>query len=343
MKINQEYIKEFSAKLLAIPSPTGYSHKAIEFLKQEAEFLGFDCKVNPKGNLMIYVSGSDSQKTVGISGHVDTLGLMVRSISSSGTLKVTNLGGPIIPTLDGEYCTVITRDEKMYSGTILFTSPSQHVHKDASSGVRNIDTIEVRLDEKVKNKEDVEKLGIFNGDFVAIDPKTTWTDSGFIKSRFLDDKISVAIMFAVLKQLKEESIQPKNNHIFIISTFEEVGHGTSWIPEEIEEMLAVDMGCIGLDLSCTEYDVSICAKDSSGPYDYQMTSDLIDLAKKEQCSYAVDIYPMYGSDVSAALRAGQNIKGALIGPGVHASHGMERTHMDAIISTMKLLYAYIKN
>lgn len=106
-------------------------------------------------------------------------------------------------------------------------------------------------------------------------------------------------------------------------------------------MLAVDMGCIGLDLACSEYDVSICAKDSSGPYDYEMTSELIRLAKKEGLSYAVDIYPMYGSDVSAALKGGNDIRGALIGPGVHASHGMERTHVQALKQTVSLLVAYL--
>lgn len=331
----------FAKALLEIPSPTGYTHHAIRWLQSEAEILGYKCEITPKGNLMIHVQGDDSNYAIGVSGHTDTLGLMVRSITSSGNLLVTNIGGPIIHTLDGEYCTVITRDGKHIQGTILSTTPSMHVYKEADSATRNIDTIEIRLDECVKNKDDVIKLGIGNGDFVAIDPKTTITDSGFIKSRFLDDKISVAIMFGVLKALRTNNLTPKHDVTFIISTYEETGHGTSWIPQNIKEMLAVDMGCIGKDLACTEYNVSICAKDSSGPYDYDMVNRLIDLAKGEKCNYVVDIYPYYGSDVSAALRGGQNIKGALIGPGVHASHGMERTHQDAIESSMKLLLAYL--
>ena len=148
-------------------------------------------------------------------------------------------------------------------------------------------------------------------------------------------------MFQVLKELKEKQLKPKHRTIFIVTAYEEVGHGNSWIPSEIKEVLAVDMGCIGLDLACTEYDVSICAKDSSGPYDYQMTSQLIEIAKEKKLNYAVDIYPMYGSDVSAALRGGNDIKGALIGPGVHASHGMERTHYDALNSTIELILGYL--
>lgn len=336
----KDYVLEFAKTILNIDSPTGYCKNVIDFVEGEAKEMGFYTCRNEKGNLQIYVDGK-SEKTIGMCAHVDTLGLMVRSIKSDGTLAFTNVGGPIIPTLDGEYCRIITRENKVYTGTILSNSPAAHVFDDASSAARKCETMNIRLDEVVKNKEDVEKLGISNGDFIAIDPKTTITDSGFLKSRFLDDKLSVACLFTVLKEIKEKNITPKDNLMIIISTYEEVGHGSSNIPSEISELLAVDMGCIGDDLACSEYDVSICAKDSSGPYDYELTTHLINLAKENQLNYAVDIYPYYGSDVSAALRGGNDIKGALIGPGVHASHGMERTHYQAIENTIKLILAYI--
>lgn len=187
----------------------------------------------------------------------------------------------------------------------------------------------------------MEKLGISAGDFIFIDPKTTITESGFIKSRFIDDKGSVACLISLLELMKRENVVPTYTTKIFISTYEEVGHGSSYIPPDITEMIAVDMGCIGDDLSCSEYDVSICAKDSGGPYDYNMTTRLIDLARENNINFAVDIYPMYGSDVVAALRGGNNIKGALIGPGVHASHGMERTHYSALENTIKLLYLYL--
>lgn len=327
--------------ILEIPSPTGYSDKIIEYLISQLKKLSFNYEVTPKGNLMIHVSGEDSSKHVALSAHTDTLGLMVRSIQSNGTLKVTTLGGIIVPTLDGEYCQVITRDNKEYSGTILYQAPSSHVYKDANSGVREVDKMFIRLDEVVKSKADVEKLGIQNGDIVAIDPKTTITSSGFIKSRFLDDKISVAILMSILKEMHRTQQRPQFDTTFIISTYEEVGHGTAWIPSSITEMIAVDMGCIGEDLACSEYDVSICAKDSSGPYDRHMTTHLKSLAVEKSLNHVLDIYPMYGSDVSAALRGGANIKGALIGPGVMASHGMERTHADAVEATYELLKSYL--
>lgn len=340
---NKEETVSFLVELLSINSPTGYTKKAIDFLKNSIEEIGYETERTPKGNLVIQVDGQDSSQTRGLSAHVDTLGLMVRSVNSDGTLALTTLGGPLTPTLDGEYCEIITRDDKVYTGTILSKSPSIHVYKDASTKKRDIDNLVIKLDEAVKNKEEVDKLGILNGDIVAYDPKVVVTDSGFIKSRFLDDKASVALLVSILKIIKEKDIVPATNLKFIFSTYEEVGHGASWIPEDITELLAVDMGAIGLDLACTEFDVSICAKDSSGPYDYDLTTQLINHAKDKDLDFAVDIYPMYGSDASAALSGGANIRAALIGPGVSSSHGMERTHTDALENTFKLISEYIKH
>lgn len=337
----KEYILNFAKELLAIDSPSGYCKEAVAYVEKEAKELGYQTSKDEKGNLLIHVEGN-SERTIGFCAHVDTLGLMVRSIKEDGTLAFTNVGGPIIPTLDGEYCRVITRDKKVYTGTILSNYPAAHVFKEASKAIRECGNMHIRLDEIVKDKEDVEKLGIGNGDYIAIDPKTTITESGFVKSRFLDDKISVACLMGVLKEIVDKKINLKDNLTIIISTYEEVGHGSSHIPNNISELIAVDMGCIGEDLACSEYDVSICAKDSSGPYDYDIVSELVNLSKKEKLQYVVDIYPMYGSDVSAALRGGNNIKGALIGPGVHASHGMERTHYQALENTIKLILAYIQ-
>jgi putative aminopeptidase FrvX len=198
----------------------------------------------------------------------------------------------------------------------------------------------VRLDEMVHSQDDVKALGIEVGNFIFIDPKTTITPSGFIKSRFLDDKINVASIFGLIKRFQDEGVTPDVHVTFLISTYEEVGHGAANIPP-LDELIAVDMGCIGDDLSCTEYDVSICAKDSSGPYDYDLTNRLIAIAKDHDIAHAVDIYPYYGSDVSAALQGGNDIKGGLMGPGVHASHGMERTHVNAVEATIDLLYRYL--
>lgn len=338
----QDQLLEILENLIQIHSPSGYTKKAIYFVKEFTDKLGYQSEITPKGNLIVSVEGTNQEITKGISAHVDTLGLMVRSIRNDGTLALTTLGGPLTPTLDGEYCDIMTRDHKTYTGTILATSNSVHVFKDASTQQRSVDHLMVKIDENVKSKEDVEKLGIQNGDIVAYDPKFRLSESGYIKSRFLDDKASVAILMYLLQSMKEAQIKPSTNLKFIFTTYEEVGHGSSYIPEDISEFLAVDMGAMGDDLSCSEMDVSICAKDSSGPYDYDMTSALINSAKDLKLDYAVDIYPMYSSDASAALRGGANIKAALIGPGVAHSHGMERTHIRGLENTYRLILAYIK-
>lgn len=338
---DKTFVYQVIKDIMAIDSPSGFTTNAINYTKDLAQSFNLDFTWTNKGNGIIEMKGENPSKTIGVCAHVDTLGLMVRSIKPNGRLAITRVGGPILPTLDSECVKVYTRDGRVYDGTIFSTSPAVHVYPDASTKPRTEENLEVILDEQVKTKEDVLKLGIDHGDYICFDPKTIITKTDFIKSRFLDDKLSVAIIFGVIKYLCDHHIKPQYNVKFMMSTFEEVGHGMSYIPEDISELLCIDMGCIGLDLACTEYDVSICAKDSSGPYHYEMTSKLIQLAKDNQLSYAVDIYPSYGSDASASLRAGHDIKTALIGSGVFASHGYERSHYQGVDQSMKLLYHYL--
>ncbi|MGL6058231.1 MAG: M42 family metallopeptidase [Culicoidibacterales bacterium] len=340
---NQEFLIETLQQLLKIDSPSGFCAPIMDYIQTLVSQTGYNMEFTNKGALIITVPGKSNERVIGLSAHVDTLGAMVRSITSDGNLKFTLVGGPSVPSLDSEYCRIRTRNGKEYTGTFLSTSPSVHVYEDSKTKARTPENMIIRIDECVKTQEDVKNLGIMNGDFIFIEPKVEVTESGFVKSRFLDDKASVACLLTLLDAWGKENFTPEFTIKVFISTYEEVGHGSSYIPADITEMIAVDMGCIGDDLACTEYDVSICAKDSGGPYDYGMTNELIALANQEKLPYAVDIYPMYGSDVVAALRGGNDIKGALIGPGVHASHGMERTHISALKATLELLQAYIRN
>lgn len=338
---NKDYTLKLLEEIINIPSPTGYCNNVMSHIEKIATEFQFKFEKNKKGNGIIEILGEDNSYCVGIPVHVDTLGAMVRSINSDGTIKITSIGGNLFPTLDGEYCKIHTRSGKTYTGTMLSTSPAIHVFKDAKDKERNEENMMVRLDEVVKSKQDVQALKIETGDFISIEPKFTITPSGFIKTRYLDDKAGTACALSLMELFKRLKTKPKNKVKIIVSTYEEVGHGCANIPDDIDELIGIDMGCIGLDLACTEQDVSICAKDSSGPYDYDITSKLIKLAVDNSINHAVDIYPMYGSDVSASLSAGNDIKGGLIGPGVHASHGMERTHIDGIENTIKLIYAYL--
>ncbi|MDP5274325.1 M42 family metallopeptidase [Chengkuizengella axinellae] len=339
-KLNQKYVEETLMKLLSTPSPSGFCHDIMREVEKEVLKLGFSFEKTNKGNGLITIQGA-SEQAIGLSAHVDTLGAMVRSITGKGTLKLTLVGGYMLNAIEGEYCKIHTRDGRIYEGTILTIHPSVHVYKDARDMKRDEQNMEVRIDEIVHSKSDVEELGISVGDFISFDARPKLFENGFVKSRHLDDKASVAALFGLMELISRENLKPSKTIKIFITTYEEVGHGAAYIPENIDEFIAIDMGAIGDDLSCSELDVSICAKDSSGPYDYDMTSRLIELAKEEEIDFVVDIYPQYGSDASAALRGGNDIRAALIGPGVHASHTMERTHMKAVINTGALIASYI--
>lgn len=340
MDFNYEFYKKTAYELFNINSPSGYHIEVNSYLKDKLHSLGYTYKESNKGNIEVFIKGKSNKKVLATSAHTDTLGLMVRSINANGTLSITKVGGPQIPTFDGEYCTIQTRNNKKYSGTILCNSSSSHVYPDAKKE-RDETNMIIRIDEAVKNANDVRALGINNGDYVFIEPKFTILDNGFIKSRFLDDKASAVMLLTLLKAFKEQEVILPYDTYFYFVNYEEVGHGASTVSDDITEFVTVDMGCVGLDLAGNEYAVSIACKDSGGPYDYELTTRLLNLALANNIDYALDIFPFYGSDIGAAYRAGRDFKGALIGQGVDASHGMERTHIKGIVNTYKLLYAYL--
>ena len=341
IEFDDKYFREIAKEVFTCDSPTGFTQNVIKLVKEKVDSFGYHTRIMNNGALEVSIEGEDKSKTVATSAHCDTLGLMVRSIKADGHLALTKLGGPITPTLDGEYCRIYTRDGKVYKGTILSTSAATHVYPDANTKSRDIDNLEVRLDELVHSKEDVEKLGIQNGDIVCYDPKFEITENGFLKTRFIDDKASVVVLLMLLKYASEHKLKFAYNTKIYFVVYEEVGHGASMVDKDISEFVTLDMGCVGMDLAGNEEAVSICAKDSGGPYDYELTTRLINKAKELGLNYTVDIFPFYGSDIGAASRAGVDFKGALIGTGVSASHGMERTHIRGIENTLKLIYAYL--
>lgn len=343
MKISMNYVTDILYKLLNIPSPSGNTAKAIDFVENEFNSLGIKTYRTNKGALIGTIDGKNSDEEITLSGHVDTLGGMVKEIKSNGRLKITQIGGYPWNSIEGEYCTIESSDGNLYTGTILTTKASTHVHGDETSDIkRNEDSIEIRIDEKVKNNEDIEKLGLSVGDYVFFDARAEITKSGFIKSRHLDDKAGVASILGIAKYLVDNNIVPNYTTNFFISNYEEVGHGASAaIPEKTTEFIAIDMAAPGEGQTSDEYSVTICAKDSTGPYDLELKKHLTKLAKDNNLDYKVDIYPYYGSDGSAALRAGHDFRVGLIGPGVDASHSFERTHSDALENTIKLGILYL--
>lgn len=340
MKTLIDYTLEQLKALCSIPSPSGFTSQVAEYLTGAAADLGYDAQKSNKGSIIVNCGGTGDRLV--LAAHIDTLGAMVRSVKSNGRLRLTLIGGFPFQNIDSENVIIHTRTGKEYSGTVHLCEPAAHVNKDLSTQKRNDSTVEVVIDEIVKSADDTKKLGISAGDFISFDPRTMITDSGFIKSRHLDDKLSAAILLALAKLIADKKPQIKRKLTLVFTSYEEVGHGgSSGIPADTKEMISVDMGAVGDDLSTDELTVSICAKDSGGPYDYEMTSQLIDLAKKNNLDYAVDIYPFYGSDVEATLRAGYDIRHGLIGPGVAASHGYERSHIKAVKATLQLLSLYL--
>ena len=299
--------------------------------------MGYEPELSRKGNVFVTLGGEGEPLV--LAAHVDTLGAMVRSIKDNGRLRPTTLGGHVWSTADGENCTIHTRDGKVYTGVVLNTEPSAHV---ADKKVETLEeNMEILLDEPVSTKAETLALGIQTGDIIAMDPRTVITESGYIKSRFLDDKLSASILLGIAKIVKDESLSFHRKVSLLFTVYEEVGHGGSFVPEDTTEMISVDMGCVGADLGCTERMVSICAKDSGGPYNYDLITELSNIAKEEQLDYAIDVYPHYGSDVEATLHAGYDICHGLIGPGVYASHNYEHSHLDGVKNTFLLLTTYI--
>ena len=336
---------ERTADLCRIPSPTGYTRAAIDEVERQLAPFGLETRRTTKGALVAAFPGRRDLTGGGrlLSAHVDTLGAMVKEIKADGRLRLTRIGGYDWSTIEGEYCTIIKRDGSTATGTILTTKASSHVHGSALTDLKRDErSIEVRIDDEVRSADAVRGLGIEVGDFVALDPRTTITPAGFIKSRHLDDKACVAVLIGVAKAIKESGATLTRPTYFYISNYEEVGHGTSaGVPEGVTDVIAVDMAAVGEGQTSDEYAVTICAKDGSGPYDYGLTSALIALAKEAGLDYRVDTYAFYASDVSQALRAGYDIRGGLVGPGVDASHSFERMHRRSLEETARLLLSYL--
>jgi len=337
-----DYAWEQASALLAIDSPSGFTAHAAAWVQQAFSQLGFQSTITAKGGVLIDLGGEDTQNGLLLAAHTDTLGAMVAEIKGNGRLRLTPLGGMSANNGEAENVRVYTREGKIIEGTFQLCNASVHVNNNYATSARNFDTTEVVLDEDVSSVKDVQALGIAVGDIVCFDPRTRRTASGYLKSRFLDDKLSVGILLGFAKYIADKHISlPRKTYVHV-TVYEEVGHGGSGsVPEGITEAISVDMGCVGSGLSCTERRVSICAKDSGGPYSYEVVGKLIAAAKASGADYAVDVYPYYGSDVEATLRAGFDIRHGLIGAGVYASHGYERSHIDGVYNTLKVLCGYL--
>jgi putative aminopeptidase FrvX len=328
------------ADLIAVDSPTGYTDNACRFAYELLESYGWKPRYTNKGAVACSLAAPGTEPTSSIAAHVDTLGAIVSEIRSDGHLHISKLGGLSLNMAEGEYCRIRTLDDKTYQGTILLQNPSVHVNSKSSETKRTIDSVYVRLDEVVAKKEETEALGIRIGDIICLDTRYRELESGYIKSRYLDNKAGCYVLFELAREMAEKGGHAPVELFF--SNYEEVGHGASaGYSPSIKEMLVIDMGVVGDGVAGDERACSICAKDSSGPYDYNFRKRLFNISEEKGINCRLDIYPFYGSDGSAALRAGHEFVVGLIGPGVAASHGVERTHKDGVEATIQLCQAYM--
>jgi putative aminopeptidase FrvX len=340
--ISRDYLVRFLTDLLNTPSPTGDTDWAISFVQQELESLGINSYKTYKGALVANLDGLKDDRPRALTAHVDTLGAMVSEIKKNGRLKLTRLNGLMWHTVESEGVWVATRQGRQVRGSVVLTNGAAHVNKEADKVQRDADQLEVRLDERTTTDEETRVLGIEVGDFVYFDPRVEVSDSGFIRSRFLDDKACVACVVAALKALREVGVSPAQRTHVLISNYEEVGHGgADGLPEDLAELVVADMAVIGEGRQGTEFNCSICVKDTSGPYSKRLTEKLRTIADAAGVDLKPDIYPHYGSDGSMYWASGGRAEVALIGPGVDTSHGYERTHTEALVDTSLLIAEYL--
>lgn len=342
MNIDMKYTVDIMTKLLEIPSPSGDSRKCIDLIESEFRNFGVEVFRTRKNALIATINGEDNDNQKTIAAHIDTIGAMVKEIKPNGRLKLAQIGGFAWNSVEGESVIIKTRKGKEFEGTILPVEASVHIFRDvAREKLRTDENMEVRIDEFVYSEQDVLDLGINIGDLVSFEPRTRVLENGFIKSRHLDDKSAVAIVLAMCKYIKENNISLKYTTNFIISNYEEVLHGISYMPEKTDEFIAIDIGTVGKGQESDEFSVCIAARDASGPYNVELRNRLIDVAESNGIYYKIDLYNGYGSDASAAVRQGFDVNYACVGPGVDATHHYERTHVKSIENTTKLLLKYI--
>lgn len=346
-EVDVDAMVQFLTELLNIPSPTGDTDRAIQWLEEKfaTSFakLPITLKRTPKGLLVVHWPGKKQDMPRGLTAHVDTLGAMVRQIKRNGRLRMTQLGGWSWTSVEGEGVTIFASIGQTYRGTILPTHASIHAHTSKDRNALRDDTnMEVRIDADTTSEKETEALGIRVGDIIAVDPRVEVSDTGFIRSRHLDDKASIACLYGAMLALTKAGLQPAQDSYFHISNYEEVGHGAATgFPTNLADLISIDMAVVAPQQTSNEYSVTICAKDSAGPYHMQLRRELEALAEANGLRYATDIYPYYGSDGESFWRAGGDVRVGLIGPGVDASHHYERTHRDALDNTAKLLLAYL--
>ena len=341
LKFDEKYCLAAFERLLAADSTTGQYEEVQALVCEMLAEIGYDCVPTHKGGAITTFGGSEDP--IVVSAHLDDIGLMVRHVNANGTLNVCPVGGLYPFYCMTENVRIHTRDGKVYTGCVCREPNSVHVTEEelrivAPDFRKNVCVV---LDENVHSAADVRALGIETGDMIALDPRFVLAN-GYIKSRFVDDKACVAVLLTAMKAMKEAGAELRRKVYAYFAAYEEIGHGTVWMPADTKDYLAIDIAPTGPDQNSDEHKVSIFAKDSRFPYHWGMTNELRAAAIEAGVDYVMDIFtPHYGTDGDASVCAGYDIRHSAIGPGTANSHGYERTHIDGLKATYELLVAYL--
>ena len=338
---DRKYCVDVFQTLLGTDSTTGQYEEVQAVLCAELDALGFAYVKTHKGGVIAELGGQGN--ALAVTAHLDDIGLMVRHVNADGTLNVCPVGG-----LHPFYCVtenvrVHAWNGRVYTGTVCRTPNSIHVTEEE---LRNElgdfrKNVCVVLDENVKTAEDTKALGVDTGAVIALEPRFTMSN-GYLKSRFVDDKACAAVLLTAMKAIKENGLTPNRKVYAYFAVYEEIGHGTTWLPDGVKDILAVDIAPTGPDQNSDEHKVSVFAKDSRFPYHLGMAKELLAAGIAAGADCVTDIFtPHYGTDGDASVLAGYDIRHGAIGPGTANSHGYERTHIDGLENTYKLLMSYM--
>lgn len=341
IKVDEKFIIETMEEIINIPSPVGYYQETEKVLEKYLSKLGLAPFYDERHTAYVKFEGQDTSRTVLVGAHMDTVGLWVHHIEHDGSIKIKSLGGNNFHNIENEKMCIKTRDGRTYTGYLVCVSHSPHVFDDALTLERTDKNMRFMLDDDVSNDEQVRALGIRHGDVIAIEPHFEHMENGRIRSRYIDNKGSVAAALGAIKYIVENNLKPKYNTLFAFTYYEELGFGGVYVPADVREYVALDIGVIGPEHEGTEKDVSIVATDKHLPYDRDLTWRLIKKADKIGIDYSVEVFNHYSTDAMAAFMAGNNLKAAAFGMTVYSSHGIERTFEISIFNTAKLTVAYV--
>ena len=344
LSIDLDYLCSILRTLLAIPSPTGFTDEIVQVTGHELERLNIPFELTRRGAIRAHLPGRVKSPDRAFVVHLDTTGAMVKRLKENGRLELMPIGHWSSRFAEGARATLFTDDERL-RGTILPLKASGHTfNEEIDTQPVNWQQLELRVDAIIQDDSDLQRIGIHVGDYVAIDSQPEFLDNGFIVTRHLDNKAGVATLLAAAKAIREADMElPVDTHLlFTIS--EETGSGASAILHRgAAELVTIDNATVAAGQNSRESGVTVAMMDSSGPFDYHLTHKLLEICNKFEIQHQRDVFRHYRCDSASAVEAGNDTRTALICFGIDASHGHERTHMNALRSLAELTTLYLQS